>query len=251
VEVKIGNDFLLELLACLVEKLPNFTFHGGSTPTHVDVRNCRNWSGVTLEIWPLVVSGTLSVCIVGASGMGTSRKTVELVGDFIQSNSLGAIGVKFTLTLDLHLNDLAAVTGLRLVNASTDPIVAIDGWMYGLLIGAGVVSLLVPGMLVLLIALPLILMAWLRQQLLAVVDTLISRAHALTSPVAVPPGVFEAFGRLVPASIMIDDLTAQGVLTTPTAPWALTPIAAFPGDHSVPGGGQVQPPLTHVTAEPK
>jgi hypothetical protein len=224
VEIKIGNDFLRDLLCCLVEKLPNLTFHGPSTPAVTLDRNCCNWSGVTLELWPVVLSGTLSLCIVGASGSGTPPKTIELAGDFLQDNSFGRIGVKFNLMLELQLSDVAAITGLRLGSATVDPFCAINGLVWALLIGAGTVSLLVPGMLVLLIALPLIFTAFVTQQLRGVIDTLLSRAHALTSPVAVPTAIFEAFGRFVPVSMKIDDLTATGVLATPTSLWGLRPI---------------------------
>ena len=37
------------------------------------------------------------------------------------------------------------------------------------------------------------------------------------------PGVFEAFGKLVPVTVSVDDLSAHSVLQTPTAPWALLP----------------------------
>jgi hypothetical protein len=55
------------------------------------------------------------------------------------------------------------------------------------------------------------------------VKTVLAGASLVRSPAAVPPGLFEAFGRLSPARVTVDDLTASGVLHTPTSPWALLP----------------------------
>jgi hypothetical protein len=110
VEVKIGNLFLRELLCCVVGKLPNFTFHQPAAPFDPE-SDCCKWSGVTLELWPLVLSGALELCIEGSPGM---PKQVMLNGDFRQNTELLNISASFRLPLGLHLNEVAAVTGLRL-----------------------------------------------------------------------------------------------------------------------------------------
>ena len=55
------------------------------------------------------------------------------------------------------------------------------------------------------------------------VNTLLAAASMLRSPVAVPSGLLDAFGRLAPASVTFDDLEANGVLHTPTSVWGLLP----------------------------
>lgn len=52
--------------------------------------------------------------------------------------------------------------------------------------------------------------------------------RALESPAALPPGIFEAFGKLVPTTMVVDDLEAGGVLETPTSPWAVLPLLQKP-----------------------
>lgn len=250
VEVRIGNGFLLELLCCLVEKLPKFTFSTAATTAVRGEDNCCGWSGVTLNLWPLVLTGTLSLCVVGPPMM---RKKIQLRGDFAQETNLGRIGVKFTLELNLYLNDVASVTGLRFASVALNPTVdfslagvvaaalAIAATSAAVLLGAGFLASLVPALLVFLVVVPMLLINFVREQLRAAVETLLNAAHALTSPVAVPPAVFEAFGHLVPASVVVDDLTARGVLATPTSPWALAPITAtLPQTpwHTDPQGGK-------------
>lgn len=221
VEVRIGNRFLRDLLCCLIEKLPNFTFLTPAAPSGRVPRICCTWPLVRLELGPLVLTGFLELCIVGPPG---TPKTIELRGFFAQSNAFFRIvAVSFTLTLNLQLNDVAAITGLRLVSASVIPDVQLQPSVWVLLAVAAALNL--PGMAILIIGLPVLLISFIREQLSVVVETLLSRAHALTSPVAVPPGLFEAFGPLVPASLTIDDLIAAGVLATPTSPWALLPIS--------------------------
>ena len=48
--------------------------------------------------------------------------------------------------------------------------------------------------------------------------------NRLRSPAAIPFGIFEAFGKLVPAKITLDDLVATGTLATPVSPWGLLPL---------------------------
>jgi len=205
VEVRIDNEFLLGLLSCLIEKLPNFTFLSSTFSTAVPARNCRMWPVVTLELGPLALTGTLELCILGIPG---GAKTISLQANLTQNipNTV-SFTVQFLLRLNLQLNDVAAITGLRLASASVTPYVRFDPRFFmfmfvGLSVLQGIAESLIG----------------------SVVNTLLSRARSLTSPVAVPPGIFEAFGPLVPSSLTVDDLVATGTLATPTAPWTLSPI---------------------------
>ena len=212
VEVRIGNLFLRDLLCCLIEKLPNFTFLSPARPNNNITRDCCTWDVVALELGPLTLHGVFALCIVGPAP--TARKTIELSGTFEQENILFRAVVRLTLTLDLRLDGAAAVTGLRLLSVSVASDVKLQPRVWPFLIAnVGLLGLL--GFMV---------QDYLSQQLQAAVDTLFSRARFLTSPVAVPPGVFEAFGPFVPATLTIDDLVATGTLATPTVPWTLLPI---------------------------
>lgn len=119
----VGNVFLLELLCCLVERLPGFTFPvARSLPVrniNLDFRGilhtlCSNFNGATINIGPLALMGGLSVCIDGASG---ARKTISLVGNFAQTAgfTLANVNVAFTLPLTFDLDNLASVANLRAV----------------------------------------------------------------------------------------------------------------------------------------
>jgi hypothetical protein len=256
VEVKIGNSFLRDLLCCLVEKLPNFKFHEPATNTP----RCCDWSGVTLNLWPLALTGTLSLCIVGPSN---ATKRIELVGNFIQNTALIDISVRFTLGLNPHLNDVCAVTGVPFATTTPEVSFKLNSLVVASLVAAAVFlallvpvpgfNFLVPALGVLLGLIPL-LISFVERQLRAVADTVFNAVRALTSPVAIPSGFFEAFGRMVPVSVVVDDLTAQGVLATPTSAWALTPINATlpdPLQSPAPEDGRLPQVGTHLSTPNK
>ena len=61
------------------------------------------------------------------------------------------------------------------------------------------------------------------------VSLVLRGASLLTSPVAIPPGILEAFGKISPVSLTIDDATAPGVMHTPTSVWGLLPRIGLSG----------------------
>jgi hypothetical protein len=235
-QITIDNGFLLSLLCCLVEKLPNFTFPVPAIPETIDANRggphlmCCNLNGATVNIGPVALNGGLSVCIDGASG---TPKSITLVGRFSQgapepSLPLATIDVSFTLPLTFDLDDLASLANLRVVET---PKIAVSvgphpGLVIGILVLAGVSAFpfgALVGPVLAGVTLGVLYAACAMASMLLnnTVRTLLRAASLIRSPVSVPPGVFEAFGKLVPATIMIDDLTANGVLATPTAPWGL------------------------------
>lgn len=242
----VGNVFLLELLCCLVERLPGFFLPvARSLPMrniNLDVRGflhtlCSNFNGVTINIGPLALVGGLSVCIDGASG---ARKTISLVGNFAQIGgfTLANVNVAFTLPLTFDLDNLASVANLRgigtpSVSASVSPNPALVA-----IIAIGGILLIGPAVAVVANALLLAACEMASRLLTSAVRTVLGMASLLNSPVAIPPGLFEAFGELVPMTVLIDDLTADCVLKTPTTPWSV------PGGVGFRSGKPVVPDLT-------
>ena len=268
-EVRIGNIFLLNLLGYLVEKLPAFAFPFPALPGSTDStdingdphRQCFNFRGVTATFGPVAVGGGandgLSICIDGADG---SEKTFSLIGHFSQNvpnlvpvlqdvaETLAKVTIDFTLPIRFDLENLAAISNLRLsgVPSATARVVwsrrlvlAIAGAIL-VLAGLGSLGALLAGSTVLVVGAAVLLLLYLAASVASyllenAVRTVLAGASSLSSPVAVPPGVFEAFGRFSPLSVVVDDLIARGVLQTPTTPWALLPRIGLPRSRN-PGG---------------
>lgn len=261
-DIRVGNSFVLSLMCCLVERLPNFALPMAAVTSTTDVNgathtSCCNFTGVTANFGGIAIGGGgLSVCIDGASG---GPKTFSLVGGFGQTIGitvpipfgggaapLGMIGIAatFSLPLGFDLDDAAALANLRLggppiVAASVTlgivpatllalilvVLIPIALVVSGLLAPIGAMIGAVMGAVVVLIVLLLVLLACTIASTLLdnAVRTLLAGASLLRSPVALPPGLFEAFGRFSPATVAVDDLTADGVLHTPTSVWGLLP----------------------------
>jgi hypothetical protein len=245
----VGNEFLLELLCCLVERLPGFYLPvARSLPMrdlNLDVRGflhtlCSTFNGVTMNIGPLALMGGLSVCIDGASG---ARKTITLVGSFAQTGgfTLANVNVAFTLPLTFDLDNLASVANLRAVGTPSVSVGVSPNAGLVAIIAIGGILLIGPAVAVVANALLLAACEMASRLLNNAVRTLLGVASLLRSPVAIPPGLFEAFGELVPMTVLIDDLTADCVLKTPTAPWS---VPARGGLHSG------TPILTDLSGEP-
>ena len=221
----VGNAFLLELLCCLVQRLPAFTLPVAATTGTTDVTGathlmCCNFTGATLDLGPVALGGGLSVCIDGASG---APKTFTLIGRFAQNTAVADIAVDFSLPLTFDLDDVASLAHLRVLGSPTVTVkVSPNGLLIATLAAGG---LLLVGPAVGVVAIALVVAAcWAAESLLNnSARTVLREASLVRSPVSVPPGVFEAFGKLVPVTVSIDDLTADSVLQTPTAPWALLP----------------------------
>lgn len=259
-EVLVGNSFLLGLLCCLIERLPAFNLPVAATTGTVDVAGgthirCCNFTDVTANLGGIVIGGGgLSVCIDGASG---GSKSLSLVGRFAQTIGLSiplfgitanlgsiAITADFTLPLAFDFDDAASIANLHPIGtpsivASVTPnmtgaailvfilaiLVPIAAVLSGLLAPLGALLGAVMASVVVLIVLMLVQVACAvaTRLLRNAVRVLLSGASLLRSPIAVPPGLFEAFGRFAPAKVTIDDLKATGVLHTPTSVWGLLP----------------------------
>lgn len=253
VQITVDNAFLLGLLCCLVEKLPNFTLPFPAETETTDINGeptdtisgtpysmCCNFRGATVNVGPIALSGALSVCIAGASG---GPKSITLVGSFSHgapgsspSLPLATIDVRFTLPLTFDLDDLASQANLRVVGSPriTVNVGLPDLLVLGLVVLATVSAfpfgaLVGPALVGVTLGVLYAACAMASSLLNNTVRTLLRAASLVRSPVSVPPGVFEAFGKLVPATMVIDDLTANGVLSTPTTPWGLFSLE-FPPD---------------------
>jgi hypothetical protein len=250
----VGNSLLLNLMCCLVERLPAFVLPVPATTGTTDMRGanhlkCCNFTGVTATFGAVSIGGGssdgISVCIDGNSG---SPKVFSLVGRFSQKieGQIPVIGTNFTiasvdagfaLPIGFDLDDVASIANLRTIEGAKISagvtlgfgfaflliiifglVAAIGGWIAGI-----VISILSPVAAITILLLVYVACRVASYLLRNAVRTLLSGASLLRSPVAVPPGLFEAFGRFSPATVTVDDLIADGVLHTPTSPWALLP----------------------------
>lgn len=268
--VLVGNSFVLELLCCLVERLPSFSIQVPATSGTVDINGtthlrCCNFTtlppppdtAVTATVGGISIGGGgLSVCVDGAAG---ATKTFSIVGSFSQGvpstlpfvGTIATVTVGFTLPVSFDLDDASAVANLRLmgtpaVTATVSPnitalIIAgvvsailgllaytIGGGLVGAIVGA-VLGILMPIALVIVILLLVIACDGASHLIRTALPTVLGGASLLRSPVAIPPALFEAFGRLSPVSVTVDDLVANSVLHTPTSPWALLPRISLRG----------------------
>lgn len=260
-QVLVGNGFVLELLCCLVERLPAFALPVPATTGTVDVAGaphvmCCNFTAVTASFGPLVVGGGgLSVCIDGPSG-GT--KTLSLVGSFTQTvpnvvpivsgvfPTLATVRVRFTIPLGFDFDDVASIANLRPAGTPTitTSVTPSGGLIFSILgvimllalaigLATGWIASIVLGIMSPLAAAIIVLLVYLacgavNYVLNNAVRMVLAGASLLRSPVAVPPGLLDAFGKLSPVSVAIDDLAAGGVMHTPTSVWGLLPRLGFP-----------------------
>lgn len=244
--VLVGNRFLLELVCCLIGRLPAFALPGGAVPDTNDVEGkphwrCCNFLNVTANFGGIAIGGgALSICLDGEHG---ARKELKLIGRFSQDipsflgPKLAAVRVRFTLPLGFDLDGGASIADLRLERPPTDvsASVSLGFWLAfilallaGLFVSLGSIASIVFAIVGPIAALiVLLLLAFgcnaASYALGNAVRTLLSGASLLRSPGAVPPGIFEAFGKFAPSIEVLDDLIANGVLHTPTSPWALLP----------------------------
>lgn len=228
--VTISNEFLLDLLCCLLQKLPNLSLPSGAPSLPTPPPLCCRWDGVALNLGVLTLKGTLDLCIEDDAG----EKKVTLSFDLTQTiANVPAVAydilfanLRFKLTVAFDLSSIASITALRL---SAPP----ANLQFDLRPGGGLIAALnfaiagmglLPGLGALIQWGPPLIIEMSRQFLLNTVDQVLTPARLLESPAAIPPGIFDAFGTLVPASLTIDDLNLSGVLDTPTSPWSLLPI---------------------------
>lgn len=273
----VANGFLLQLLCCLVERLPAFSLPippvlsttdlGDSAGTHL---GCCNFRSVTANFGGIAIgNGEISVCIdegeydskrfslLGSFSHNIRFHLVRILGVGVPLGNV-RVAVDFALPLAFDLDDLSSLANLRVLGA-TQADVEVTPNLDGALILVAILSILAPTTLLLtgilaplgltlgaimgsvIVVLLLLLVhgacGVARRLLRNAVNTLLSGASLLKSPVALPPGLFEAFGKFVPASVTIDDLESRGVLNTPTRVWGLLPRL----------GAGLSPKLTSLT----
>ena len=270
--VMLTNIFVRDLLACLIEKFPNLSLPvlppilspaGTVTPV------TATWGGVTLTVGPLAFTGTMTLTIAGTPagpGLPPAPKAITLA--FALGAATGAplvVGPALTAALTLvlpiafDLNELASITSLRQTAAAAST--------FSLSMGAGLIIVFIvlaagfllpafavpfpivwPGFAFIaafIIGFPFILTGIVGGLLATNVAQVLGGLHRLLkSPAAVPPEVFEAFGNLVPTTMVVDDLDAAGVLRTPTSPWAVLPLATRRERPPTGGGDGPKPPQT-------
>ncbi|THD37249.1 MAG: hypothetical protein E7773_04225 [Sphingomonas sp.] len=284
--VLIGNAFVLDLLVCLVEQLPAFVLPKKGviqTTPHHDVRdqphrNCVNFTGVTASFGAFALGGGptdgISVCI---DGQDNEAKTFSLVGKFVQDipnpvpflnsavSSILKLSAEFVLPVTFDLDDVAALSNLRViedkdplfVDASVSPswaliaAILVFGALSGVLAFLFASAAIVIVVLDLLVVMAIYLVCGVLSYFLSnAVPTVLAGASLVKSPVAVPPGVFEAFGKLSPVTVKVDDLTSFGVLHTPVSPWALLPRIGVPRRKQIDGGDGGSGPITTTNVPP-
>jgi hypothetical protein len=241
----VGNKFLLKLLGCLLRRLPGLTLPVDATESTTDVRNpprphmvCFNFTGATVDFNLIALTGGVSLCL---DSFGDNSKSVSLVGHFDKDTNLVNITVNFELPLIFDLDSAAALTNLRMARPPTvDVDISVRTWVWiflgGLAVAGGFLSWLtgsgaaaiVVGVILLIVGTLLVAICKTARDLLKnSVNTILREAALVSSPAAVPSGVFDAFGGVVPVTVSVDDLTARSVLQTPTQPWALLPRLGF------------------------
>lgn len=227
---------------------------------------CCNFRFVTAEFGPIPVAGRLSegisICLDGAPG---GAKIITIVGHFSQIvrnvvpvvssifGTLATINADFTLTLGFDLNDVTALTNLRNVRV---PVVATSvnpaGGLFALIALVLLLILAIPlaialgvGWLAAPVVIPIVLFLLaaaggvvtllvflacgvVNFVLANAIRLLLKGAALLKSPVAIPPGLLDAFGKVSPVSLTVDDAIAPGVMHTPTSVWGLLPRIGLP-----------------------
>lgn len=231
-QLDIGTAFLRDLLCCLVERLPKLTLPtpataaSGATPDCPAAVESCSWTGVILDLWPVTLTGSLSLCINTVPDSTTKSLTVH--GNFSETSlsDLVRITADFTLTLDVELNAKSQLTALRPANlpgALQVNVTAAPGPLLVGLMAAAAGSFIVPLIPAAIPAVAVIL-GFIEAQITNILRALVSGSQQIASPPALPGGLTDAFGEFVPAGLTIDDFTAGGVLQTPITPWTLTPV---------------------------
>jgi hypothetical protein len=159
--------------------------------------------------------------------------------------TIATVSVAFSLPVLFDLDDLSSLANLRPLGAATvsakvspnvaglliagvvgaiaaGVVIAIGGGLVGWIVG-GLVAVMWPIVAVIAAVLLIIACDAVNYVLKNAIRTVLQGASLLRSPVAIPPGLLEAFGRLSPVTVSVDDLTANSVLHTPTSPWAVLP----------------------------
>lgn len=220
----------------------------------------------TVQLGPIPLGGGISdgisICI---DGPASGTKILTIVGHFSQSvrnvvpvlsaiaPTLATLTSDFTLTVSVDLDDVTSLANLR---NSAVPVVATSvtpsGFLFLLIVAVLLIVLAVPIIVALavgwfafpvvaplIIFLPFVaagvvtLLVFLacgavNFVLANAIRLLLSGAALLKSPVAIPPGILDAFGKISPASLTIDDAFAPGVMHTPTSVWGLLPRLGIP-----------------------
>jgi len=236
--VEVSNGFVQGLLGCLLEKMPNLELlPGAPVRSNVGTTFSMRWNSVALNLGPLTLRGTLDLIIAGPTagpGLPPTPKAISLVFDLVENIGWAGpaldIRLNFSLPIAFDLNNVASITSLRLSGVPamiTFTFQAGTALIALLIIAAGLITFLgspVPGLALLTVTIPFIVIQIFSRLLSNTIDQVLAGARLLESPAALPPGIFEAFGTLVPTTMIVDDLIALGVLQTPASPWSLLPL---------------------------
>jgi hypothetical protein len=225
VQVDIAFSLLAPLLRCVIEAMPNFAFRRAPLISVTQQGLLISWDqdSVTLDVWPVVLRGDLTLGIDGPAA--SSSKKAVISGTFRSygfehDDDLISIDVYFEKVVSLELTNMAAISNLSWIrdDGITDVRVnshrLTNNLTFGALATGGPFSPLAPFAA----AVPVI-NALIAQHLKRLLDTVLNPARGLISPPAVPSALFDAIGPLVPRTLEIDDLTVRGVLATPSTPW--------------------------------
>lgn len=228
VQIDIDPEFVLALLFCLLENHPgiifpddavgNLSIQSGGGTTSATVAGCLVCLGlVTLQ-------GDLTIAIEGQPGQ---PKTVNLslsLKQTTRAQNLKVLSIEVDVGFDLKLSisptsSILVVAQNLVDSASVQAKVDTDvKWLVSALTGS--VNLFVGGASYSLFEMADALIA---DSVDGTARAVFNQLKFLSTPVTIPPGVFEAFGSFVPATVALDDLTGIGTLNTPTVPWALLP----------------------------
>lgn len=238
VQVTVADDYLLTLAACLLEQVPAIGIKrrpSGPQPyTSIFGPRCIAFDEAVFTAGPVALKGSIVLCIV-RDAANPKIKHLQLVLNFDETVSALwmdalTIGLSAALRLSVSLDPQAALN-LALFDPggqTFDISVGVGDGLEALLtfLTANPLNPISIGAVPSAVALvekvvPALLEGYVRQALAAL--TLVR------SPVALPPGLFEAFGQLVPARVELDDLTVLAVFDTPTAPFELLPLVQMPG----------------------
>lgn len=271
--VTIENTFLRDLLACMLERVPHLSLPpGGPALTNPGGNPTATWAPITVALGPLALTGTLTLAITGApAGPANVPVPKAITLTFALGQNISAplvpgpafvVSITVAIPIAFDLSTLATLTSLRDLGVPTpNPFLfEIGPGLTAMLIGFGVLiglpvfigpvaavwfGLPVLGFMV--ASFPHVVVAIIRGFVLNTINQLLSGLRLLESPAALPPAIFDAFGPLVPTTMIVDDLVAGGIMQTPTSPWMLRPMLGTgrrilqPPDRG-PGGGHTLPP---------
>jgi hypothetical protein len=226
VALNVDNAFLIQILGCVLEKLPNIAMSGGPRPEVKGVETWYSWD-VVVNLGVVALKGTMALILRNENG----TKSLNIAFDLTQAIRIdGIVGdaitihVAFWVPLALDLNDLTSLVGLRTGMPQDVTTTVTLSWTAKAALAALGLVMGTPGLAICVGLVPTWIIAIAEHLLANTVDLVLTPLKALQSPAVIPAGALEAFGRLVPAELTLDDLVVRGVLRTPTNPVSASPL---------------------------